>query len=80
LTVTQEGNVQLFCDVLAVTSTGQFKTGGCVSVTVTVNEQVETARLLVETQVVVVVPMGNNEPAGGVQVIAPHGPLVVGSG
>src|SRR5947207_3299793 len=50
--------------------------GGCVSLTVTVNEQLGPA---VVEQVTVVVPFGKNEPEAGEQVTLPHVPVVVGA-
>ena len=61
----------------ATTVAGQVIAGGCVSFTVTVNEQLGPA---VVEQVTVVVPFGKNDPAGGEQVIVPHPPLEVGAG
>jgi len=43
--------------------------GGCVSLTVTVNVQLCPA---VVEQVTVVVPLGKNDPEGGVQMAVPH--------
>jgi hypothetical protein len=60
----------------AATFVGQVIDGGCVSLTVTVNEQLGPA---VEVQVTVVVPFGKNEPDGGVQVMVPQVPVVVGA-
>jgi hypothetical protein len=48
-----------------------------VSLTVTVNEQLAPVELV---QVTVVVPTGKVEPEGGVQVIVPQSPVVVGAG
>lgn len=62
--------------VTAVTLLGQVIVGGCVSATVTVNEQLSP----VPMQVTVVVPTGKNEPEGGEQVIVPHEPVEVGAG
>jgi hypothetical protein len=60
-----------------VASAGQVMTGGCVSMTVTVNEQVGPVVLV---HVTVTVPTGKNEPEGGLQVTVPHVPVVVGAG
>jgi hypothetical protein len=58
--------------VIAVTLAGQVIEGGCVSLTVIVNEQLavlpdESATL----QVTVVVPFGKNEPEAGEQTGVP---------
>ena len=58
------------------TAGGQVTVGGCVSFTVTVNEQVDAEAL----HVTVVVPAGKKEPAAGAQVTAPQPPVVVGAG
>ena len=58
---------------------GQVMTGGCVSLTVTVKGQ-EGFGAPVAVQVTVVVPLGKNEPEGGVQVIVPQVPAEVGAG
>jgi hypothetical protein len=50
--------------------------GGCVSFTVTVKEQLTPA---VAVHVTVVVPFGNAEPLGGVQVMVPQLPVVIGA-
>ena len=63
--------------VTAVRLHEQVITGGCVSLTVTVNVQVGPAVLV---QVTVVVPTGKNEPDAGAQVIVPQVPLEVGAG
>ena len=60
-----------------VTGAGQFATGACVSLTVTVNEHVGP---LVVVQLTVVVPTAKNDPEDGVQVTVPHTPVVVGAG
>src|SRR5688572_26325751 len=64
--------VPMFVDplhVVMVTSGGTVSTGPVVSCTVTVNVLVTVARLLsVTRQVTVVVPNGNVDPDGGVQV------------
>jgi hypothetical protein len=52
--------------------------GGCVSLTVIVNEQLPPPTELVA--VTVVVPTGKKEPEAGVAVTVPHVPLVVGAG
>jgi hypothetical protein len=51
--------------------------GGCVSLTVTVNEQLGPVD---EVQVTVVVPTGKNDPDGGEQVTVPQFPVVAGAG
>jgi hypothetical protein len=51
-------------------------TGGCVSLTVTVNEQLGPA---VELQLTVVVPFGKNEPEGGEQVTVPQPGVAFGA-
>ena len=51
--------------------------GACVSLTVTVNEQLGPA---VVVQVTVVVPFWKNEPEAGEQVTVPQAPDVVGAG
>jgi hypothetical protein len=56
---------------------GQVIVGGCVSATVTVKLQLGPA---VAVQVTVVVPTGKKEPEGGVQVMVPQVPVVVGAG
>jgi hypothetical protein len=61
----------------AVTFAGHVMLGGCVSLTVTVNEQVAIA-IESSLQVTVVVPTGKNDPEGGEQVTVPQVPLVVG--
>ena len=63
--------------VTAVRLHEQVITGGCVSLTVTVNVQVGPAVLV---QVTVVVPTGKNEPDAGLQVIVPQVPVEVGAG
>ena len=45
--------------------------------TVTVNAHIGPAPVV---QVTVVGPVGKNEPEGGLQVTAPHAPVVVGAG
>ena len=59
-----------------VTGAGQFATGACVSVTVTVNEHVGP---LVVEQFTVVVPTAKNDPEAGTHVTVPHTPVVVGA-
>jgi hypothetical protein len=61
----------------AATFVGHVMLGGCVSFTVTVNEQVAPP---VSLQVTVVVPTGKNDPEAGLQVTVPQVPLVVGAG
>lgn len=56
---------------------GQVIVGACVSLTVTVNEQLGPA---VVVQVTVVVPFGKKEPEAGEQVIVPQLPEAVGAG
>src|SRR5262245_20884320 len=55
---------------------GQVIDGACVSLIVTVNEQLGPA---VVVHVTVVVPFGKKEPAGGVHVTVPQLPVVVGA-
>ena len=62
--------------VAIMTPVGQVIAGGCVSFTVTVNEQVCADA----EQVTVVVPAGKKEPAAGAHVTAPQPPVVVGAG
>jgi hypothetical protein len=57
---------------------GQVIVGGCVSLTLTVNEQLPPP--VPEVHVTVVVPTGKNEPLEGEQVIAPQPPADVGAG
>ena len=68
---------------------GQVIVGGCVSLTVIVNEQPDASsgadlRLNVPPplpiQFTVVVPTGKNDPEGGEQVMVPQLPLIVGGG
>jgi hypothetical protein len=59
-----------------VTFDGQLIDGFCVSATVTVKLQLGPE--LVE-QTTLVVPIGKNEPGGGVVVTSPHDPVVVGA-
>jgi len=60
-----------------VISVGQEIVGGCVSFTVTVNEQVGPAEA---AQFTVVVPTGKKEPDAGEQLIVPQDPFGVGAG
>ena len=60
-----------------VIGAGQFATGACVSLTVTVNEHVGP---LVVEQLTVVVPTAKNDPDAGVHVTVPHIPVVDGAG
>ena len=60
-----------------MTFAGQVIVGGCVSFTVTVNEQVGPAEAV---HVTVVVPFGKKEPDAGMHVTVPQEPLVVGAG
>jgi hypothetical protein len=55
--------------VVVTMSFGQTIVGGCVSLTVTVNEQADDVRppASVAVQLTVVGPFGNVEPDGGVQ-------------
>jgi hypothetical protein len=62
-----------FGSVLFVTLAGHVMFGGCVSLTVTVNEQLGPAVV----QVTVVVPFGKNDPEAGKQATVPHPPPVV---
>ena len=66
---------------------GQVIVGGCVSLTVTVNEQLgpgvvplgcATVPPPPVVQVTVVMPFGKKEPEAGVQFTVPHEPVVVG--
>jgi hypothetical protein len=60
---------------------GQVIDGGCVSLTVTVNEQLCVPLLLPGlVQVTVVVPFGKNDPEAGVHVTVLQTPVVVGAG
>ena len=56
---------------------GQVNVGGCVSLTVTVKEQVDPAVVEIFT---VVVPTGKKEPDAGDPVTVPQPPFVVGAG
>jgi hypothetical protein len=69
--------VSLMLAVIAVLFGGQVITGGCVSLTFTVNVQPGPALLV---QVTVVVPTGKNEPDAGEQVMVPQVPVGVGAG
>jgi hypothetical protein len=51
-------------------------TGACVSLTVTVNEQLDPCVVL---QVTVVAPTGKNEPEAGEHATSPQVPVVVGA-
>ena len=55
---------------------GQVTVGACVSLTVTVNEQLGP---VVVEQVTVVVPFGKVAPDAGEQVTVPQVPVVVGA-
>jgi hypothetical protein len=57
--------------------TGQVIAGGCVSLTVTVNEQPVPALFVQST---VVAPLAKSEPEAGAQVTVPQVPLTVGAG
>src|SRR5919205_3474363 len=59
-----------------VMSGGQLITGGRMSLTLTVNEQLSADGTV---QVTVVAPFGNVAPDGGVQVTVPHPPVSVGA-
>ena len=60
---------------------GQVIDGGCVSFTVTVNEQLVVFPLgSVAEQLTVVVPFGNAEPEGGLQTTTRFGQLSVAVG
>jgi hypothetical protein len=67
----------IFRSLGTVIFAGQVITGGCVSLTFTVNVQLGP---VCDEQVTVVVPFGKKEPLGGVQLIVPQLPLVVGAG
>src|SRR4029453_18905552 len=68
----------LIVAVLALLFGGQVITGGCVSFTVTVNEQLAVLpEVSVAVQVTVVVPLGKNEPDGGEQAVPAPGQLSV---
>ncbi len=56
---------------------GQLITGGVLSITATVKEQLGPAVIV---QLTVVVPVVKNEPAAGVQATAPQEPATVGAG
>jgi anti-sigma factor RsiW len=66
--------------LLSVWLAGQVIVGGCVSVTVTVNEQLPAVIIprLGAVQFTVVVPTGKNVPDAGVQVIVPQSESPVG--
>jgi len=66
-----------FGSVITEMFSGHVTAGGCVSLTVTVNEQLGP---VVEVHVTVVVPTGKKEPEAGEQVTVPHAPEVVGAG
>lgn len=66
-----------FWSVTAVTLAGHVIVGACVSLTVTVNEQVGPADAV---QVTVVVPFGKGDPDAGEQLTVPQLPVVVGAG
>ena len=74
--VTVQGSLTL-ADT-AVMFAGQVMTGGCVSCTVMVKEQVSGPAKLFDLQVTVVVPTGKNEPEAGEQTTVPQPPVVVG--
>jgi hypothetical protein len=57
---------------------GHVTVGGCVSLTVTLNEQLPPP--LLDVQVTVVVPLGKKDPDAGLQVTVPQLPLDVGAG
>ena len=56
---------------------GQVNVGFCVSLTVTVNEQLGPTD---DVHVTVVAPTGKNEPDGGLHVTVPQPALAVGGG
>jgi hypothetical protein len=60
-----------------VMGAGQLIAGGCVSATVTVNEQLGPE---IVVQLTVVVPTGKNDPDAGVHVTVPQLPVVLGAG
>lgn len=64
-----------FCSVRIIFA-GQVMVGGCVSLTVTVNEQLGPD---VVVQVTVVVPTAKVEPEVGEQVTVPQAPVVAGA-
>jgi hypothetical protein len=60
---------------------GQVIAGGCVSLTVTVNEQLAVLPLVsVAVQFTVVVPFGNVEPLAGLQTATTPGQLSLAEG
>ena len=61
----------------AVTLDGQVIVGGCVSLTVTVNVQLDPACAV---HVTVVVPLGKKDPEAGEHITVPQDPPVVGAG
>jgi hypothetical protein len=63
----------------AVILAGQVMLGGCVSFTVTVNEQVGAPPADAE-QVIVVAPTGKKDPLGGLQLTTPQLPEKVAAG
>ena len=63
--------------VLVVVLAGQVIVGACLSLTVTVNEQLGPELVV---QLTVVVPFAKNEPEEGVQVSVPHESSDVGGG
>lgn len=64
-------------EAAALMFAGQAIVGACVSVTVTVNEQLGPA---VVVQFTVVVPTGKNEPEAGAQLTVPQSSVVAGAG
>lgn len=76
LTTPLVGGGHVWAPVVPVIAAGQVIEGGCVSLTVTVNEQ----ELEVSEQVTVVVPTGKNELEGGAHVIVLHEPTLIGAG
>ena len=66
-------------DAAEVMFAGHVITGGCVSLTVTVNVHISGPAPLLDLHVTVVVPTGKKEPETGEQAIVPHAPpFVVG--
>jgi hypothetical protein len=70
-----------FGSVFLVIFAGQVTTGACVSLTVTVNEQVvEVPSSLCPVTTTVVVPTGKNDPDAGLALTTPQFPVKVGAG
>ena len=73
--------VQTFGSVFLVILAGQVMVGACVSLTVTVNEQVdEVPSSLRPGATTVVVPTGKKEPEAGLALTTPQFPVKVGAG